>query len=132
MKEFMKEEKADRENLCRNLLGIDHFEKFLRIFETAKYKTYLDLSKIQPHLLTCFQEAVAWGSICWERVFRTATRKDSGEEEEPPVNLFTKCLGVVSHKVCFEQEICRSGEAALLKPSQLLDFIKFLELKGEL
>lgn len=60
-------------------------------------------------------------------VLDTDEFKFCGAVEETPVRLVTECFGEPKEGV-FWQETCRFEEFASLKPSQLLDSIKFLEL----
>lgn len=51
------------------------------------------------------------------------------EEEEFPIHLSRSALAVQARATCSGQETCRSGELGFLKPSQLLNFIRSLELE---
>ena len=114
---------------------MDHSKKFLRNFETARSKKFLDLSKNHLHLLTGFLTGHCRLKKHMLRIGVTDTDecRFCGEEEETPIHLVTECLAIASlRKECLGLETCRSEELASLKPSQILDLIRSLELEGEL
>lgn len=118
---------GEEKHRTRNTLAESSWVGSLKSFDAAGFKGYLDLSKKMLHLLT--------GFLTGHYLMRMSLAEDDADKLGRRKKLQITWLAwpsLANAKKCFKQGTCRGGEVTPLEPSQILEFMKTLELKGEL